>query len=1359
MIKSRVLRKNCSAILSLAIISFILLASAQPIFAQVCATPGANGAGGTLTGIVNTYYPGTTSPAAAATSLTVGAHATGDAGSAIASGDLLLVIQMQDATITFANTSRYGDNVNGDPGSGYAPANQSGKYEFVKATSAITNAGGTFNITGAGAGNGLINAYNNAAATGTMGQRRFQVVKVPQYRTATLSSTLTALAWNGTAGGILALNVSDVLTLGGTVSVSGLGFRGGAGRQLAGGAGANTDYVTTAANNANGSKGEGIAGTPRFLYNPTTDTVVDTGVDGYPGGSSGRGAPGNAGGGGTDGDAPANDENSGGGGGGNGGAGGLGGNSWNSNLATTRGFGGVAFAERAASRIVMGGGGGAGTRNNTPGVTAASAAAAGGGIVIIQAGKVFGAGTINANGADAFNNTDNDGGGGGGAGGSVVVTSLRSGLAGLTVNAKGGRGGDAWHNQLANGTPGERHGPGGGGGGGFVALSDDAANVTVSVTGGAHGITTTSNDNYGSTDGAGATAVFNVLPSTIPGFKCGTLTQVDLTEFTATRYSNGALIEWRTGREINNLGFHVYREKRGLRERINQSVIAGSALLTQPDTELTAGRSYSWWDDYADESTTYWLEDIDLNGKRKLHGPFIPAIGVGKSKEAKRARLLSRVGRPVSETAGPAEQFDQPIEFAGSGGAGQTVNSWDLASQAAVKIAVRREGWYRVRQSDLLAAGLESSVDPRRLQLFADGSEQPMLIAGEQDGKFDATDYIEFYGTGLDTSFGDSRVYWLVKGKQNGLRIKQSKATGPQKSSGSSFGYTVELKERTVYFAALRNGDADNFFGSVVSSDPLNETITVQHMDASAAAPASLQVSLQGVTDVAGVAPDHQITVSVNGSVVGQFSFDGQSLTAGAMPVAASLLHEGPNTITLTANGRSEDVSLLNWIRLTYNHAYVADSNSLKLAIPDKSQVRIDGFSTSRIRVFDVTTGSDTQELLGNIQQLGGAYSITVSPLDTGARKLLAISDDQIQSPAELKFNKPSSWHSAGNFSDLVMISHANFIGALAPLKSLRESQGLVVSVVDIEDIYDEFNFGAKNPRAVRDFLQVARSSWARAPRFALLVGDASFDPRNYLGLGNYDFVPTKLIDTQLLETASDDWFADFDGDGVPDLAIGRLPVRTLAEASRVVSKIVGYETNRPAGTWNNQVFLVADRDEGFSFTEAASEVGALVPPSMTVTKTLRSQSDAASTRSAILNGISSGQLLIGFLGHGSVEIWGAESLLRSSDAATMTNGGRLPLFIVMDCLNGFFHDVYTESLGEALLKAPNGGAVGVWASSGLTDPGAQLEMDKDLFIQLFGPQPLTIGEATVRAKRATTDLDTRRTWILMGDPATRLSR
>ena len=490
-----------AAALAVLVAILALAAAPQRALAQQCANPGNDGPGGTITGIINTYYPGTANALAGATSLTVGASS--GAATPIASGDLLLVIQMQDAGIASTNNDSYGDGVAGIPASGTNAINNAGRYEFVRATSSVS--GGVVSIVGEGAGNGLVNAYTNAAATGTQGQRRFQVIRVPQYSSATIGAGLVALYWSGTVGGVLVFDVAGTLNFNSqTITLTGRGFRGGGGRAVTGGGGgANTDHRTVATSNYNGAKAEGVAGTPRYVLDPNTGTLVDTGVEGYPNGSMARGAPGNAGGGGTDGNPATNDQNSGGGGGGNGGTGGTGGNTWSSNL-PRGGYGGAAFPV-ATTRLAMGGGGGAGARNNSSGVL--SSGGAGGGIVMIRAGATSGTATITTDGVTGLTPA-NDGGGGGGAGGSVLVYSASGGLAGLTVNARGAGGSNA----DVGGSP---HGPGAGGGGGYVALSSAAAAIT--VTGGAPGFTVSAGNNYGATAGTAGSSVTTLTSAGITG--------------------------------------------------------------------------------------------------------------------------------------------------------------------------------------------------------------------------------------------------------------------------------------------------------------------------------------------------------------------------------------------------------------------------------------------------------------------------------------------------------------------------------------------------------------------------------------------------------------------------------------------------------------------------------------------------------------------------------------------------------------------------------------------------------------------------------------------------------------------------
>ena len=500
------MNRGLAALLSLTLVtSFVVVVREPARAAALCGTPGRDGSA-TITGVVNTYFAGSANAAAGATSITVAAHATGDAGTAIASGDLLLVIQMQGATLNTTNSSSYGDG--SGAGSG-AISTVAGHYEYVVANGALATTGGTVAVKGTNGG-GLINAYT------TGGNAKFQVIRVPQYNAPTIGSALAPLAWNGSAGGVLAIDSQNLVAGGGSSIVAdGTGFRGGGARQLTGDATAGAgDWVNSNGKNAHGQKGEGTAGTPTYTYSSVTSTEAGSGTaDGYTGGDMGRGAPGNAGGGGADADPSANDQNTGGGGGGNGGAGGVGGKSYSSNVAD--GGKGGTFSP-STTQLVMGGGGGAGVRNNSSG--SMSSGGSGGGIVMIRAAGVTGGLTVTANGMMGVD-PDNDGGGGGGAGGTVMVTALAS-LAGVTANANGANGTDA--DVLNSG--GNAHGPGGGGGGGVIVQSGGLA---TSVTAGVAGVTDgnpTPDTHYGAAAGSAGqslTLAYGSVPGASSGAECG----------------------------------------------------------------------------------------------------------------------------------------------------------------------------------------------------------------------------------------------------------------------------------------------------------------------------------------------------------------------------------------------------------------------------------------------------------------------------------------------------------------------------------------------------------------------------------------------------------------------------------------------------------------------------------------------------------------------------------------------------------------------------------------------------------------------------------------------------------------------
>lgn len=900
------------------------------------------------------------------------------------------------------------------------------------------------------------------------------------------------------------------------------------------------------------------------------------------------------------------------------------------------------------------------------------------------------------------------------------------------------------------------------------------------------------------------------------------VTAVRMESFKATNFGNGNLVEWQTGYEVDNLGFNVYRAAGGRLIRLTPSIVAGSALVAGR-TPLTAGLSYSWFDPKGLSDSEYYVEDIDLSGARTMHGPIRTEFGGNtESPGRQQAALLSEIGnlqpdparfvtgypaaptaealerrqtigsQPVTPTEIPAPAEAQPTtadsEKGVSGVPGQPVEGGlpvieplagdgdgsplemqrTIAAGQAVKIAVRKAGWYRVSQAELVAAGLAPNANLAFLQLYADGVEQAILVRSGNGSRQLPEGSVEFYGTGMDTLTSDTRIYWLIVGSQPGKRIDSRQGRGsverevtsslsaqrpspkpPAEPSANAYLYTVERRDKIVYFNALLNGEADNFFGPVISKTAAKQDVTLSGIDETSLDPATLDVALQGVT-----AQAHKVRVVINGFESGVIDFSNVEHPVRQFQVPRSVLIEGNNSITLTSLNGDSDINLADYVRLTYSRAYRAEADALTFTSSHTTPFTVEGFTSPQIRVFDITDSNNVRQVSAQITQKGTGYAISVAGGDGSVRTLLALADSQVQHPAGITANEASNLFAGDNRADFIILTHRNFRDAVRPLADARASQGLETMVVDAEDIYDEFSYGAKSRQAIKDFLENARNNWRLAPHYVLFFGDASYDSRNYQGFGGQDLVPTKLVDATTLETSSDDALADFDGDGVADMAVGRLPVLTTQEAELVVEKIVNYSPEQVA----NSALLVSDHLEGYDFEAASNALRPLLPQNLSVTTVNRGNNSTAQVKTEIINGINAGPLLVNYAGHGSTDVWTGAGILSSADAAALTNGNRLPFFISMTCLNGRFQDSSRVSLAEALMKAGNGGAVAVWASSGLTVPDSQSVIDQQLMRLLFSDeQSLTLGDAVREAKQATNDVDVRRTWIFFGDPTMRI--
>jgi len=324
--------------------------------------------------------------------------------------------------------------------------------------------------------------------------------------------------------------------------------------------------------------------------------------------------------------------------------------------------------------------------------------------------------------------------------------------------------------------------------------------------------------------------------------------------------------------------------------------------------------------------------------------------------------------------------------------------------------------------------------------------------------------------------------------------------------------------------------------------------------------------------------------------------------------------------------------------------------------------------------------------------------------------------------------------------------------------------------MINVLGIYDEWGDGRPNPEAIRAFIANAYATWQPPPTYVLLVGDGSFDPKRYLTDSPVTFIPPYLadVDPWAGETAADNRYVTVDEvDDLPDLLIGRLPVKTLAEAQTVVDKIARYETTPFPGGWNRNVTFVADdADPGAGDFAAQSEIIAttyvtspftpqriyFTPPTTTVT----------AIQQATLNAWNTGALLMQFTGHSSWQQWAGERFFHLDDLPMLHNDRRWPIVLEMTCFTGAFHRP-EPTLDKGLLNLKDAGATAVWSSTALGLSTGHDKLDGGFFQAVFNDKVNTLGQAALSGKlslaKSGQQLYLLDTFTLLGDPALRFNR
>ena len=825
----------------------------------------------------------------------------------------------------------------------------------------------------------------------------------------------------------------------------------------------------------------------------------------------------------------------------------------------------------------------------------------------------------------------------------------------------------------------------------------------------------------------------------------------------ATSSGSGVLIDWQMKAEKGNMGFRIFRIAKGSRVQANAELIFGSAA--KAGTFPLYGEQYSFLDRDGKLGSVYEIEAKELDGNTIISS----SVSTSFSKEGKKTKrgdgdvpLKSGIGMLRSEelilppdvisAIGPQSIETDP-----------DVHRW-VVSHVGVRIGVKKEGIYQVPNTQLQAAGFDTGSDSTFWQLYLNGVQQAMTVG---------PGYIEFYGNGIDTIESDIQGYFLIVGDTPGKRIRSVTA---RPSSGTvllpGYDQTFTLKERINYLNSIFNGPDENYFGALITNSVASRNITLNGIDFSDTA-STIELKIQGFSNTF-----HNVQLTLNGQALTSMNGLAQLPFVSTQTIPTSLLRDaslgqGNNVLTLKTNDPN-DFNLFDTVKIQFNRKHTAAQNTSLRAYTVNSKVtKLTGFASANTRIFDVSKPEDPK-LMTNVpfQQQGATYGATIPA--GRAMSFYAVENSGILEPFSVTPNDGELLGVNTQGADLIIIAYKDFMAQAQVWANYRTAQGFSVKVVNVDEVFNEFNFGVLSSDSIETFLDYAYDNWRTAanapPRYVLLIGDASYDSRNYSGTGFFNFVPTRIVTTIFTETGSDESLADFNNDGLAEMAVGRIPARTGSEVTAALSKVTNWEANLNDPLSRGALFAY-DVPDGYGFQQLSEGLRDLLPPSVSSTMVARGKLPPflpgeneftldPSAQANLLNGINTGKYIVNYSGHGASGTWAATTFFFNNNVASLTNHNNESLFTMLTCLNGYFLHQSNISLAETLLAANNGGAVAAWSSTGLTTPDVQEIMARRFFEKIGQGTIPRLGDVITDAKSTVVGgTDVRLSWALLGDP------
>ncbi len=833
----------------------------------------------------------------------------------------------------------------------------------------------------------------------------------------------------------------------------------------------------------------------------------------------------------------------------------------------------------------------------------------------------------------------------------------------------------------------------------------------------------------------------------------------------AGAYTDGGSIvfEFSTGYEALTGSFEVLRYDRELGDYVTVTELQVPALQGAPQ-----GGVYRVVDDRApfDSRLDYVIVEHQTDGRTQAYGPYAVEVSPRGARAPLTDRFAARPHRSqrlatrlvtARQLAKPETRRDPELRL-------RTRNNPERRRDiASLQIEVQQSGLHRLSAAEIadvlgLAQGqVRSFLRSGRVALENQGRAVAWLPSN------DSGDGLYFYGQAIDSLYTLNNVYQLQLGRA-GERMSGGGSASLFAGSSSGTFVSTELfeEDRIPAISSTLETEVDHWYWdgiNATSSDTLRDfAVTVPD---AAGGSAVLRTRLTGISNGA-ANRDHHAIVRVNGAEIGTAAWGGMSRHEAEMTFDGALLTP-TTTIEIEGildEGSSESIFFIDGFDLEYERSYRAVDDRLRCVGSGSSEVTVRGFATADLIVLDLTDPATPALVSGRVELGSDGYQVSFRAADDVTPYLVTTESVAFRPAGLRRAVRSAALKATHHRYDHVVIAPEAWRSEADDLATYRTSRGLRSLTVSLEEVYDTFSHGIVTPWAIRDFLIYAHANWSQAPDYALLAGRGTFDPRDLLGGGDHR-LPVVLVGTPYGLISSDNVLADLTGDdSVPEVAIGRLPIVGAAELATYLAKLEAYDSAN--GDWRDRAVLLADNEDAAGDFPAQSDNVAAVLGSYRHESIHLSEMTPSDARVALMAAWNRGAQLVNYVGHGGVTQAAAEGLLRVSDMDALSNGDRLPIVSALTCVIGRSDVPNVESLAEALVTDADGGAIAVWAPTGLSLSGAAQELNLLYAAALDSAPPATpLGRLMVQVLTefgasggAAQMLDT---YGVVGDPAVQL--